>query len=569
MLPWSILAEHAIALALLWASVLLAGFALLPVLRLRIGIAGIPLLGIVYWTIALYVLPFAGGLDLAAGLATVLALAALIHGWRVGLWSPIRRHLSWATLLLALGSLAYTSTLIVHYVPFGMDASMHATNAVLIARSGGLPTDYAPFMPDIPFPAVNLGLPAVASLAIRWGGDPSAVILATHHLTFTTLILSTYLLLRWWTRPTTAALLAVVSVWMARSSQGTLAWGGFPTVMSVAIGVFAARLLLQQCRTVNWRSALAAGAAIASLPLIHGVGGGTWIYCAGGWISLATLSLARNRRLTLRGLAFTGVVAAALLGVYRLSGKLELQPHERDRIPMFVQLNAPPESNWPVWLTSIRYVSQNSENLLVWPGWLACVVLALRRQWTAFLLLTAAWLTLITVVANSRWLVLPGSFLLYPERVLYWAAPLCAVGAALVIGRAVWHNAAVKRGLVAGALGILLLAGYYQNKLYQKLVREDFVNQDGWEALIWAKEHLRPESDFVETEYNSLGAFLPAFAQVACTGAHHHLFYTKQRNEAHARRPVTHVFVDQRKPPRRTVTGEVVFRNPTITVVKN
>src|SRR5207244_1067222 len=79
LVPWAILGQHACALLLVWSWVALAGFAFLPLARIRIGIAGVPLLGIVFWTVALYVLPFSGGLDVAAGLAVTLALAA---GWR-------------------------------------------------------------------------------------------------------------------------------------------------------------------------------------------------------------------------------------------------------------------------------------------------------------------------------------------------------------------------------------------------------------------------------------------------------------------------------------------------------
>src|ERR1019366_3751025 len=125
-----------------------------------------------------------------------------------------------------------------------MDGSMHMTAATLIARSHGLPESYAPFAPDVAFPPMNLGLSTVAAVAIRWGGDPAAVLLACHHLTFTLLIVATYLLLRRWIARPPEAVRGVVSVGTARASQASLEWGGFPTVLSVAIGVFAARLLL-------------------------------------------------------------------------------------------------------------------------------------------------------------------------------------------------------------------------------------------------------------------------------------------------------------------------------------
>lgn len=222
MVSWSILWEHFTALVLVWAWVALAGFALLPILRLRVGLVGAPLVGVVYWTLALYLLPFAGGLDVAAASIDVLAIVAGVRLSRSGAWMPVWKSVAGSTLILVIGSLPYLTTLLYHYVPFGMDESMHTTAAVLIARSGGLPDSHAPFAPDLNFPPMNLGLPTVASIAIRWGGEPVAVMLACHHLTFTLLILATYLLLRSWIARTPAALLSVVSVWTARAGQASL-----------------------------------------------------------------------------------------------------------------------------------------------------------------------------------------------------------------------------------------------------------------------------------------------------------------------------------------------------------
>src|SRR5271163_835149 len=108
LVSWSLLLEHGFALVLLWTWVGLTGCALLPFLRLGIGVAGAPLLGVIYWTLALYLFPFFGGLDIAAG--GVILLAA------VAVWQ--RRHLRWrlhvrgSTLILLLGSLPYVTTLL-------------------------------------------------------------------------------------------------------------------------------------------------------------------------------------------------------------------------------------------------------------------------------------------------------------------------------------------------------------------------------------------------------------------------------------------------------------------------
>jgi hypothetical protein len=563
LVAWPILCEHGLALLLVWAWVALAGFAISPVLRLRVGLASIPLVGVVYWSIALYLFPFAGGLDVAVGLIAVLAGIQCV---RLN-WFPFWKRFSWATLLLTIGSLPYLTTLLYHYVPFGMDGSMHTTAAALIARTGGLPDSYAPYAADVPFPPMNIGLSALAGVAIRWGGETAAVMLATHHLTFTLLILATYLLLRCWTGRTSAALIAVLSVWAARASEASLEWGGFPTVLSVAVGLFAARLLWQQSRATNWRLSLGCGAAVAAIPLIHGVGAGTWLYCVGPWIALATLIQARARFATVRALALSGLTAGILLLAYRAAGPLDVQAGDMEVTHAWQQQSAPLGEH--AWLSAFAFIRKDSGSAIVIAGWTALGILALKRQWFGVGLLAASWLTLATVVANSRWWVLPASFLLYPERAIYWAAPLCAVAIALV-----WRGApaAFKTHQVAlGVLsiGLLGLAASFQNVFYQKIVRADFVNADGWEALAWAKQHLRPERDFVQTTYGCTGSFLPAIAQIGCTGSHHHHFIAQQVAQSQQRRTVTHVLLDHAlAPAAKAPAGTVVFHNRTIAIVR-
>jgi hypothetical protein len=566
LVPWAILWEHGLALLLVWATVGVAGCALLPLAKLRIGLVGAPLLGVVFWTVALYLFRFHGGLDVAAGL---LAATAVFLAWRTPSWTPIWKRFSWAAVILVLGSLPYTTTLLFQYVPFGMDGSMHTTAATVIAGWHGLPESYAPFAPDVPFPPMNLGLPAVAAVAIRWGGEPAAVLLACHHLTFTLLILATYLLLRRWVARTPAALLAVVSVWAARAAQASLEWGGFPTVLSVAVGLFAARLILEQSRSASWRLSALAGAAVVAIPLIHGVGGGTWLYCVGPWITLATLLQARDRLRTVRGFAITGAAAAVLLLVYRSAGTIDVQANDMDWTHDWQQSSANLDERWPAWMSAWDFIRRDSGSFIVLAGFAACGVLAIRRQWLTAMLLAAAWLSLATVVANSRWWVLPASFLLYPERAIYWAAPISAVALALAWRATPMAIRTATRPLSMASCALLLVAAYYHNQFYQKIVREDFVNMDGWQALVWARQHLQPQRDFVEAAYNSTGSFLPAIAGIACTGSHHHHFIRQQVIEAYRHRMVTHVLLDRARAPDVVAPpGTVVFHNRTITILQ-
>src|SRR5260370_40757218 len=195
-LPIDVLAGHLAALLLAWACAWGTGLPLAWLLNVRIGFAGSPLLGVAYWAAALYCLPFAGGLPVAAAIAGLLAVAVLLQAdARQALRASIAR-LGRADLILGIGCAAYLSIVFIQYVPPGLDGAMHTIAARLIAQESGLPISYAPFAPDLPFPPVNLGLSAFAAVVIRCGADPASAMLACEHLTFSCLLLACYVLLR-------------------------------------------------------------------------------------------------------------------------------------------------------------------------------------------------------------------------------------------------------------------------------------------------------------------------------------------------------------------------------------
>src|ERR1051326_295644 len=107
LVQWPILWQHLLALVLVWGWVLLAGVALLPWLRIRVGGVAVPLVGVVFWTLALYLLPFTGGLDVAAALVVLLAVWTLVR-WRI-VRDTIRvcKRRSWSMLVLTIGSLPF------------------------------------------------------------------------------------------------------------------------------------------------------------------------------------------------------------------------------------------------------------------------------------------------------------------------------------------------------------------------------------------------------------------------------------------------------------------------------
>ena len=147
-------------------------------------------------------------------------------------------------------------------------------------------------------------------------------------------------------------------------------------MLSVAVGILAVR-----CAATgpgySWRLTLATGAVIAAIPLVHGVGGGTWIYCVGTWAVAATLLQARSLRGTLTGLTVSAAWAAFFLGIYQWCGSLSVTPQDMETTRVFVQNNAPSGEGWQAWLAAVSYVRKDSGSAIVVAGWAGCVWLAL------------------------------------------------------------------------------------------------------------------------------------------------------------------------------------------------
>jgi len=112
MIPPDLLLEHMKSLMAVWGIVLLSGYSLCSVLRLRLGIPGYVLLGIVYWTISLYVFCFDRGLDVALGLALIVFLVTAVRSRELHRWRSWRPRHPWASGILALGCGGYATLLL-------------------------------------------------------------------------------------------------------------------------------------------------------------------------------------------------------------------------------------------------------------------------------------------------------------------------------------------------------------------------------------------------------------------------------------------------------------------------
>lgn len=559
-LPFDVLAAHLAALLCAWACAWGTGLPLAWLLRVRIGFAGSPLLGVAYWAAALYCLPFSGGLTIAAAIAGLMVVWVLLQGdARQSLRASIGR-LGRADLILGIGCAAYLSILFIQYVPPGMDGAMHTIAARLIAQQSGLPISYAPFAPDLPFPPINLGLSAFAAVVIRGGADPASAMLACEHLTFSCLLLGCYVLLRVWVPRTSAALPAVIAAWTARNAQETAGWGGFPTVMSVALALLATRLLFDVARRPQPRAAVGLGLVLAAAPLVHSAGAASWLYGVAPVAGVVAFFWTRRKSAALRNFAFAAIVGSLILGAYLIGSKPTPNAAQLAWVHDWHRGYAPDGDGWQLALATPNYVKSSAGSVGIYAGLLGVAMLLIRRRFVPVVAAGAVTLLLCALVANARHDWLPGSFLLFPERVVYWAPPLAALMMALG-----WR--ALPAGLRgrpiacwSAAVVLLALALPRQHSHFQRIALAPTMNADEWETLCWARDHLEPGHAYVAASYNSTGSYLPAVAGIACSGWPLHYLCFRDELLAYGQRAPTHALVDTNATGDTPGGDVVVFR---------
>ncbi|MGL4464511.1 MAG: hypothetical protein ACRC1K_20355, partial [Planctomycetia bacterium] len=297
--------------------------------RRDLGFALLPL-GTVYWACALYVAQYAGGLDAALAAAAVGSAVLLVRR-PAALFPKVRlsRSTRRAGGVIAVGCLCYVTPLAWQPAPTGMDASMYVAAARLMAAENGVPASHAPFAAEVFFPALNMGMPTIAAVAVRLGVAPEAATIAVSVLTYALILCGCHLMVRPWTPAIGAAVVAVVSAALASGVQQLPSWGGAPTGAGLALGLFAARLMVEAARRPTVASAMLLGFVAAALPLVHAVAAALWLYTvAPAAVLVGVRRVDWVRRSGWRRLAGGGVVAGAtavaVLAVYLAVGKPRL-----------------------------------------------------------------------------------------------------------------------------------------------------------------------------------------------------------------------------------------------------
>jgi hypothetical protein len=262
-------------------------------------------------------------------------------------------------------------------------------------------------------------------------------------------------------------------------------------------------------------------------------------------------------------------ITILVLAFYLGHGQFNMSQAEVDWSLQHMRGDAPQAADNPsLLLVSLSYLVRYSGSIMACIAAAAWIILCLLRYWRIALALLACLGLLVVALANSQWLVLPGSMMLYPDRAVYWGGPLAAVTMALA-----WHALRMKiptfdTAHVGQVVSLILLTLAFSQHLpqYQRFVGNPPVNHDGWKALCWARTHLKADETYIAATYGSVGSFLPACAGLATSAWQIH----------HCAMEETQALLQQMSPTHRLCvhgvdvvplpTGHVVFQNNTVTI---
>jgi hypothetical protein len=567
MVPFELFLKHLFGLGLVWFLTLLGGFSLSTILKIRLGFIGYLMLGIVFWSVALFVIPFKGGLYIALALATAISVVGIKRGDFRHKFAWQRDHII-AGAILTLGCTVYASLLLWNFAPMGNDATMLGTAARIVAYNRGLPQSYAPILPELYFPSVNLGLPSVGGTAIMLGAEVNSTVLGLAQMSYSAWILATFLVLRLWVRPPAAAILAVAQAWDARWAQNTITWGGFSTVASMAVGVFAVRLIWQYSRRFSWRSGIAIGLTAATMPLVHGISAAVWLYAVAPVLFLAIVLKSKQRMQTFKQLALAGVVGVSVIGVYLAVGQVRMSESAKEWTRHHIAEDAPKPGNTVQLLSnSFDYLAIYGNNIFIWLGIGSCVLLAIFGRWRIAAGILISLMVLVLIMANAHWQILPGTALLYPNRAVYWVGPITAVAAAQLwrVLRVKYPQPEMLRTGVGIGIALLAITALQHVNQYQIMICNPVIQRDGWDALKWVEQNLRSPQTFVHATPHNVGSQLPVCAGVATDAWHIHHMAMDEWETIRLRKPITHTLVIRGLDP-LPEKGRIIYENPTVVI---
>lgn len=487
-----------------------------------------------FWTASLWPLSLLG-LPLLWYCHAVTALSLAVWAW-LALRHGARARLGFRPgdvvilVVLALVVWLRLRPLDVMIAPAGADMSMHAYITRLIVDAGGVPASYLPLVALDRFPAFPIGFHTLAAMQSLLDGMPAwraaFVMACLSHALFSAGI---FVLVRRMVGWREGVVAAVAVPFLLRAPQAMAAWGGNSTVLALA---FVPMLAVAEGMIRSGGNRLLSGGLcllyLLALCMIHSI-----VFVQTCYIALLVLPAVLLAGPTPdRGYWKTLAVVAGLFLLLCVPFMLRMDLGAiDDRVIDWI-------ANW---VRNANHAWQGSAADALWsvpiyvysrlqitgPFLSVVVILALAgaaRFWytsreslawcAAFAV--ASWL----LIVNCQYWLLPGSYLIYPERTAAMLsiplAVLAASGLRLGARCLGWY-----RAVWTGALAAALVFGIFGGEtIYIKPMAErTTVTATDQRAIEWIATHTPPDA-VIETNYADAGLWVPAMAGRTSTNPH-------------------------------------------------
>jgi hypothetical protein len=514
-----------------------------------------------FWIVTFWFLPY-GKIPLTSWVYGVVALAAMVMG--IGLWQyPERARIivdrddMFAVLLLVSAvALRWSFAWRWPLAPAGADMSMHSYLAALIAVGNTVPTSHLPLLPVDSFGAYPVGFQALTALMSMLGGVPiyrGAMFMEVSTLALLTLAFYGFLRV-FWDRPS-SAMAALLVTFLPHNPQHFVEWGGDPTLLSLGLLVAALALcpwLKERMSLGMWAFSALFVAASVFTHLIPVIG---LCYAMLPVAVCAAVDRVLTPREALKritgNLLAIGLVSGLLAGVCLptlLSA--EVSPGEVEWVRQFQQRLAGGAWGGTLGNAIVTIPPYLTEKIFGLPfvvlSVLGLFALAYRRPHLA-LVSGISVVTIIGLVINSMYWLLPLSYAMYPERVALLLLLPFAVGiGALLDGvrRLVPRRDVLLWGMAAVTLFVAI---HHNEKLFRKgVLPNTLVSEADLKAIHWLAETTTPGT-VVQNHYGDAGLWIPAIAFRPVTDPHLNPFIFDEFRSATSALKARYVYVGKRK----------------------
>jgi hypothetical protein len=471
-------------------------------------------------------------------------------------------------------------------IPPGCDTAMHGYITRLIINNNGLPDTYRPILPVDYFGSYSAGYHTLTAI-FSWckiAYLPEAVnfiSIITYPLAFLSLL---YFL--WQLMPAAPAFLGCVIFWGTNTSmQSTIMWGGNPTMLAFAFCLFCAGTIIAGIKTRNRFLFLSAALPFAAVCLTHAIPFAVFCYLlvpAGA----VMLLLFKSKPASVLRLGFTfSAITALLLLPFLIRFRAEHSTILILRIKSWQMEMTDHLFNNDIWnniWATCSTIVRRVGDIPIALSAVCIVVLLSARQYRKIAVVTLFTACCAVMVFNCNYWLLPGSELLYPERVCFFLAPIPAVLFGITYKYLLNEKFVVK--IIQYRLKPLLLPVWvfvtialcwtYNNS--NRLHSNPISYSGGTKAAFrWINEYTA-ENCVCVASYNDIGMWIPAFCNRATIGTHLHFIHENLNvvDSLEKRPEPKYIFVTRRdfsehsKILERIIGRQLVFENADVAIYR-